>query len=91
MSETTTKTAPAATESHAGGMSHHVAKACTDRMAALGLKGRKRDDACLDFYCGAATVLEGLSHPAAQAIATQAGLIVAIRGYLGVQGILKGF
>jgi hypothetical protein len=88
----TPETAPTVSPSHAGVVSHAVAKACIERMEALGLKaGVKRDNACLDFYCGAASALEITDHTAAQAIATQAALIVAVRGYPGVQGILRGF
>jgi hypothetical protein len=58
-------------------------------MTTLKVRGRKRDDACLDYYAGAAAALEAAQNSAAPAIATQASLVVAYRGYEGVQGILE--
>ena len=64
-----------------------LAKRFVERASALGLKGVKRDNAALDYFCGAASALEEIGDPRAASIATTAALIVAVRGYMGVAEI----
>jgi hypothetical protein len=50
------------------------------REQALGYKGKKADAACLEFFCGAASVLEATAHPDAQAVTAATMLLIATRG-----------
>lgn len=50
------------------------------REQALGYKGKKADAACLEFFCGAATVLEATGHPDARAVSAATLLLIATRG-----------
>lgn len=63
-----------------------LAQKFIERSEALGLKGKKRDDAALDFWCGAASALELSGRKLdADTLGRQAALIVAVRGYFGVR------
>jgi hypothetical protein len=68
-----------------------IAERFRERAAALNLKGKKRDDAALDYFVGAAVGAE-LAGDAdlAQAIALAATLIVSVRGFIGVSDIAFG-
>lgn len=63
----------------------HVAKKFIERSEALGYKGRKRDDAALDFVCGAAAPFAPSS--AEYAAITVLILMVSTRGYMGLTEI----
>ena len=63
-----------------------VARRFVERAAALELKGVKRDNAALDYFCGAAAGAELAGDPQlAHSLGVIAALIVSVRGYIGVQ------
>ena len=62
-----------------------VASGFIERAEALGLKGKTRDKAALDYYVGAARALElAGEEKAANVIAAQATMIVCVAGYTGI-------
>lgn len=67
------------------GINNELARKFVDRATHLGLKGKKRDDAVLEFFCGAATALElaGRTDEANQ-VTCCATMLLATRGYLGL-------
>ena len=67
-----------------------IATRFIERAAALELKGKKRDDAALDYFVGAAAGAElaGDGKLAAQ-LGAVAVMIVAIRGYIGVAELAR--
>lgn len=68
-----------------------VAEKFVERANALGLKGKRRDDAALDFFCGAAIGAQAANNiPLAQQIGNVAALIVAVRGAMAVIDLTKG-
>jgi hypothetical protein len=64
-----------------------IATKFSERSQSLGYKGKKRDDACLDFWAGAATMAVEAKHPEAQAVVNTAVLVIAVRGFLANQEI----
>lgn len=67
-------------------------KLCTkfvERSEALGLKGKKREEACFEFMCGAATALQVAEHPEAEHVTNVVAMIISVRGYLEVAMIAK--
>jgi hypothetical protein len=67
-----------------------IARKCIERMDELGMKGKRRDDATLDYFCGAA---QGLSAAGDTRAASHVGYFVAvvlsIGGYGAVISIAK--
>lgn len=62
-----------------------------ERADLLGYKGKKRDDASLDFWTGAAALAEIEGNTELyELLGRQAALIVAVRGYFGVKQIAEG-
>lgn len=56
------------------------------RSEALGLKGKKRDEAAMDFFCGAFAALEAMKHGVeASNLATVIALVLSTRGYSEVE------
>lgn len=82
MSETTTKTAETV---------RAIARSFIERATALNYRGKKADDAALDYFCGAIKTAE-LSGDMAlcQALGRNAVMIVSVRGYIGVSQIANG-
>ncbi len=68
--------------------SRTLATCFIERAKTLNLKGIKRDDEAVSFFCGAATMadMEG-NKPLAEHLTRQIALIIAVRGYIGVQQI----
>jgi hypothetical protein len=66
-------------------MGHQMAVKLIERAAALGLKGKKRDDAALDYFVGAAAGAE-LAGDAKLAchLGVVSAMIISVRGYIGV-------
>lgn len=63
-----------------------IAQRFVERAESLGYKGKKRDDAALDYWCGAAVAAEASGDAnLGQRLANIAVLIVAVRGYFGVK------
>lgn len=67
-----------------------------ERSETLGYKGLKRDNAALDFYCGACAALQLLDgvpsgeEPAlVQMFGTQAVLLISVRGYVAVKELAQ--
>lgn len=60
----------------------HIAKACVERMETKALKGVKRDDAVIEFFCGAIAALE-LTDKSAEAnhLIKVTALLICTRGY----------
>lgn len=57
-----------------------------ERAEALNYKGKKRDDAALDFFCGAACVIEANGDPdLADHIGRVAVMLISVRGYFAVR------
>jgi hypothetical protein len=62
-----------------------LAVSFVERAKYLGLKGKARDNAVLDFFCGAACALEKVGkHEEAQQVGMTAAMILSTRGYLGL-------
>jgi hypothetical protein len=62
-----------------------IAAKCVERAAALHLKGKRRDDAALDFFVGAAAGAELAGDTAlAPHIGMTAAMLVSVRGYLAI-------
>lgn len=64
------------------------------RADALGYKGVKRDNAALDFYCGAATALaattgDTVARARSNMLEKQARMLVSVRGYIAVMELSK--
>lgn len=59
-----------------------------ERSEALGYKGKKRDDAALDYFAGAATVLAEMKHEDANAVIVFMQWDLSIRGYLTLVKLL---
>jgi hypothetical protein len=68
-----------------------IAEKALERVNALGLKGKKkRDDAVIDFFCGAATGAQAAGNvELAKHIGMVAYMIVAVRGCRGLVDLLK--
>lgn len=62
-----------------------IAERFVERSSALGLKGKKRDDAALDYFLGAAAGAElaGDVQMACQ-LGLVSAMIISVRGYAGV-------
>ena len=70
---------------------HLLAKRFVERAEALEMKGKKRDCAALDYFCGATTAAELSEQPALAAqLASICVLIISIRGYKGVLELANG-
>ena len=63
-----------------------IAKTFEERAEALRYKGKARDNACLDFWCGAAALAEASGQ---QELANYLGrvaiMVISVRGYIGNQ------
>lgn len=67
-----------------------LAQRCIERMDALGLRGKRADDAALHFFCGAAAVADATGAvDLAKHIGRVAQMIIAVRGMLGVREIAQ--
>lgn len=67
-----------------------VAVDFVERAEALGLKGKKRDDAALDYFLGAAAIARAQDNkPLENHIGRVALLVIATRGFKGVQDIVS--
>lgn len=67
-----------------------IASKFKERKDALGYKGKKLDDAALDFFIGAAVGARAAGNDdIAKHIEAVAALLVAVRGYVAVSEILK--
>jgi folate-dependent phosphoribosylglycinamide formyltransferase PurN len=67
-----------------GQITQRLAEQFIERVDALGYKGKRRDDAALDFFCGAASAAEALD-PGLTAHLTRVVVhLIAIRGYMAV-------
>jgi len=59
-----------------------LAKGFVERATAQGLKGKRRDDAVLDYFCGAYIALKAIGETdCAHHVGTITGLVLATRGY----------
>ena len=58
-----------------------IATACVARMDAQELKGKARDRATLEYFCGAAQTLHETDHPDAQCVLMTTALLITSRGY----------
>jgi len=59
-----------------------LSRQCVERMEALKYKGKRRDDAVLDFFCGAAQGLSWAGNAEAAAHVGQRNyMVLAYRGY----------
>lgn len=65
-------------------LAHHFAA----RVDLLGLKGKKRDEFCLEFFAGAATALTEAEHPDAKCVTNVTMLLIATRGYSEVASLI---
>lgn len=62
-----------------------LAKSFIERSEALGYKGKKRDDAALDYFCGAAKTAQFLGNESLyQHLSVVVVTIVSVRGFFGV-------
>ena len=65
---------------------NELAKRFVERAEALGYKGKERDDAALDFFCGAAVGAEIIGNQAeADRIGRVAVMMVSVRGYIAIK------
>lgn len=62
----------------------HIAKSFISRAELQGLKGKKRDNAAMEFFCGAATVTEANDHGG-----SVMAFLVAVKGYREVLELAK--
>lgn len=63
----------------------HLASSFVKRATAQKLKGKKRDEAAIDFFCGAYAGLELAGHRDAERILNCIGYILCVRGYAEVE------
>ncbi len=71
-------------------ITRELARNFVERSEALGLQGKKRDDAALDYVCGAATAYQIIHEDAlVRHLSTVAALVVSVRGYFGIRQILE--
>lgn len=61
----------------------HIAKQFVERSAALGYKGKARDNAAIDYIVGAAAALQAINHEELGSVTAMA-FIVSVRGYAEV-------
>lgn len=66
-----------------------LATHCVARMEYQGMKGKRPGDAVMDFYAGACALAAVLGSPIYKALAVQAILRIATRGFDEVQKIAK--
>lgn len=60
----------------------HIALACVSRVEQQDLTGKKRDDAIINFFCGAIAALELADKPTDAAHLTKiTALLICTRGY----------
>lgn len=57
-----------------------VAQQFVERAKALGMKGKKRDDAAMEYFCGACTALEQVGHADLDHMMRVTVLLVSPRG-----------
>jgi hypothetical protein len=62
-----------------------IAEKFIERSEALGYKGKQRDKAALDFFCGAAAALDEDGGSKLGGVI----MLISIRGYLGLLEVLK--
>lgn len=67
-------------------ISSALANRFIERAEALGYKGKKRDDAALDYWCGAASLAEEFGNaPLALALGGQAVHMIGVRGFFAIK------
>lgn len=72
------------------GIARNLAKAFIKRATELGYKGKKRDDAALNYFVGAAVLAELQGNNILyQHLGRLAGFLIAIHGYAAVKDIAK--
>lgn len=57
------------------------------RAEALGLKGKKRDGALMEFMCGSYAALQAAGHAEAEHVGTVIAMIFSVRGFSECQKI----
>lgn len=60
-----------------------------ERAEYLGYKGKRRDEAALDFICGWAGAMADAKHPELNHITNCLAMIIAVRGYAEVKRIAE--
>jgi hypothetical protein len=71
-------------------MIRDLAKSFIERAAHLNYKGKKRDDAALDFWCGAVRLAELSGNQKMAEHLTRAGVFfVASRGFFGIKELAE--
>lgn len=67
------------------------AQQCVERMECLGYKGKKREDAVLDYWCGFAMGAKAAGdQEMCSNLAAIGALIIAVRGYAEVKRLAEG-
>lgn len=56
----------------------------------LGYRGKKRDNALMDFMGGAAAALYEVNHPDADHVNTVTGMLFSVRGFAEAEKIANG-
>jgi hypothetical protein len=64
-----------------------LAQGFVERAKALGYKGKKRDAAAMDYFCGALMAMREAKHPEFDHVAAVATLVLATRGYGEIEKI----
>lgn len=67
-----------------------IARKCSERAQTFNMKGKKRDDFCIDYFCGAIAAAEASGNEElAKHLNTVGVLIIATRGYQGLLDLLN--
>jgi hypothetical protein len=68
-----------------------LATSFMERADALNLKGKKRDDAALDYWCGAAIGAGLAGHTQLEShFGRLAALVISVRGFMAIKEIAAG-
>jgi hypothetical protein len=71
-------------------LARKLAKQFIERAEALNYKGKRRDNAALDFWCGAATLAQQEErNDVAEYLGRLAVLLIAVRGYIAIRDLAK--
>lgn len=67
-----------------------LARRFVERSESLKYKGKKRDDAALDYFCGAAVLAEEMGNDAmGEHLARICVLMISVRGYIAIKELAQ--